>query len=360
MPTDLVPPACCGEPAGGLAHGTGPAIPLRVRRSHANTITYLAVFPAVTDAIVQTLRLSYRTMLQTRRDVTRGALFGSLSCFGIVRLSVASTHGGNDTLARFTRAQDAMGPINARARMATERTWTRLNQLSIDFAVPRLILVNVAAAEVIAFEDGREVLRSRVVVGTARTRTPQLLTFATTVRTNPPWHVPASLLAEVRASGTAGFQTVGGRLIQPPGPNNPLGPLRLGLLDSDGIFLHGTNRPLLFGREARALSHGCVRVDRIHDLCAWVLDVPTAKVQSACATGRTMELHPVQEVQVVLAYLTAWPDIEGRMVIHPDPYGLDAPGAREARFRRVIRDTPDDPLEVEAAARATLAATGRL
>lgn len=243
-----------------------------------------------------------------------------------------------------------------RGALALERTMERLGELGVDWNAPRLILVNIASAELIAFETGREILRSRVVVGTPRNRTPQLLTFATSVRCNPPWHVPPSLLREVRATGAAGFQAVGSRLIQPPGPNNPLGPLRLGLLDSDGIFLHGTNRPALLAREQRTLSHGCVRVEAIHALCAWVLDMPEAALRAEIAPGRTVELHPLQEVQVVLAYLTVWPDAMGRLAIHPDPYGWDA---RRTGFRRVPRSAPEDPLEVEEAARATMAAAGR-
>lgn len=249
------------------------------------------------------------------------------------------------------------GEAHPRATQALERTLDRLSEMDVDWAAPRLILVNIAGAEMVAFEAGRPVMRSRVIVGTPRNRTPQLMTFATSVRCNPPWHVPPSILAEVRAGGTAGFQAVGNRLIQPPGPNNPLGPLRLGLLNSDGIFLHGTNRPTLFAREARALSHGCVRVEAIRDLCAWVLEMPVEELNEQVATGRTIELHPLQEAQVVLAYMTAWPDAEGRIAIHPDPYGHDG---RRASFRRVPRSTPDDPLEVEAAARATLAAAGRI
>jgi murein L,D-transpeptidase YcbB/YkuD len=304
-------------------------------------------------------------MSHTRRILTQTLLLSPAvaAIGGMLRPKEAAAQAVSaavpDFRAHILRAQNAMPTTQARARQAAERTLARLDELEIDFAAPRLILVNIPAAEVIAFADGREVMRSRAVVGTGRTRTPQLLTFATSVRTNPPWHVPASIMAEIRASGAAGFQAVGGRLIQPPGPNNPLGPLRIGLLDSDGIFLHGTNRTGLFGREGRSLSHGCVRVERIRDLSAWMLDVPPAEVQAAAATGRTMELHPTQEVQVALAYLTAWPDSAGRMAIHPDPYGLDAPGARPARFRRVYRETQDDPLEVEAAARATMAAAGR-
>lgn len=245
---------------------------------------------------------------------------------------------------------------NPRASQALMRTRERLEGMQIDWTAPRLIVVNIAAAEVMAFENGREVLRSRVIVGTPRNRTPQLLTFVTSVRCNPPWHVPPSLLAEVRANGAVGFQAVGGRLIQPPGPNNPLGQLRLGLLDSDAIFLHGTNRPALFAREQRSLSHGCVRVEAIRDLCAWVLDMPAPALQSHIGTGRTIELHPTREVQVVLAYLTAWPDAAGRVVTHPDPYGNDT---RRIGFRRVLRPVVEDPIEVEAAARATLEAAGR-
>ncbi|MEI6161996.1 MAG: L,D-transpeptidase family protein [Roseococcus sp.] len=255
------------------------------------------------------------------------------------------------------RAREAEPGLTARASLALDRSLERLEEMDVDWAAPRLILVNIAAAEMIAYEGGQEHLRSRVVVGTPRNRTPQLLTFATSVRCNPPWHVPPSILAEIRAGGAAGFQAVGGRLIQPPGPNNPLGPLRLGLLDSDGIFLHGTNRPALFARETRTLSHGCVRVEAIRDLCAWVLDMHAAELQAQVATGRTIELHPLQEVQVVLAYLTAWPDQSGRIVTYPDPYGHDA---RRASFRRVPRNAVDDPLEVEAAARATMAAAGRI
>ncbi len=255
------------------------------------------------------------------------------------------------------RARDTAALASPRASLALDRTLERLEEMDVDWAAPRLILVNIAGAELIAFEAGREVLRSRVVVGTPRNRTPQLLTFATSVRCNPPWHVPPSIMGEIRASGTGGFQVVGNRLIQPPGPNNPLGPLRLGLLHSDGIFLHGTNRPALFAREARALSHGCVRVEAIRDLCAWMLDMPVEALNEQVATGRTIELHPLQEVQVVLAYMTAWPDAEGRVAIFPDPYGHDA---RRAAFRRVPRNAPDDPLEVEAAARATMAVQGRI
>ena len=205
---------------------------------------------------------------------------------------------------------------------AVEGTLARLERLAFDHTQGRFVLANIAAAEVIAFQDGVEVLRSRAVVGASRTRTPRLVSAVPSVRLNPPWYVPASIARTVDA--TAGsFRLMNGTLVQPPGPRNPLGPVRIGLEASDGVYLHGTSDPRLFARERRALSHGCVRVERAVELAAWVLDMPPDQLWALVATGRTRELVPAGEVRVALAYLTAWPGEDGRLVLYPDPYGLD-------------------------------------
>ncbi|WP_458094554.1 L,D-transpeptidase family protein [Roseomonas sp. WA12] len=298
-------------------------------------------------------------MLNTRRSLTGALLLGaaSASLGTALRPATALAQGvaapaGLDPVARLRLARQAL-PAGQRGRTNLDRTLDRAADLAIEFSAPRLILVNIAAAEVIAYEAGREVLRSRVVVGADKTRTPQMTTFVTSARCNPPWYVPASIEPEIRAKGLTGFQVVNGRLIQPPGPNNPLGPIRIGLLDSDGIFLHGTSSPAAFARPSRAVSHGCVRVERIRDLAAWVTERTPLAVQAALATGRTIELMPQQEVQVVLAYLTAWPDSNGRLAFHADPYGFDLPAARRVPIRRVPRPVPTPaPAEAEAEARA--------
>ena len=298
-------------------------------------------------------------MLKTRRSLTGALMLGAASASlgtalrpaGALAQGVAAP-AGLDPVARLRLARQTL-PASHRGRTSLDRTLSRVDDLAIDFSAPRLILVNIPAAELIAYEGGREVLRSRVIVGADKTRTPQMTTFVTSARCNPPWYVPASIEPEIRAKGLTGFQVVNGRLIQPPGPNNPLGPIRIGLLDSDGIFLHGTNSPAAFARPSRAVSHGCVRVERIRDVAAWVTERTPLAVQAALATGRTIELMPQQEVQVVLAYVTAWPDSNGRLALHADPYGLDLPAARRAPVRRVPRPVPQPaPAEAEAEARA--------
>jgi len=230
-------------------------------------------------------------------------------------------------------------PMDGRAKAALNGTLARLEGLALDHARGRFILANIAAAEVIAYEDGREMLRSRCIVGAKRTPTPTLMSVVPSVRLNPPWYVPASIEPSV---GGAGFRRVNGRLVQPPGPRNPLGPIRVGLLDSDGVFLHGTSQPRLFARAERFLSHGCIRVERVAELAAWVLGVPPDALRAVVARGRTLELVPPAEVRVALAYMTAWPGGDGRLVFHPDPYGLDRPGRHRAP-RIVPRPPQTDP-----------------
>ncbi|WP_421988983.1 L,D-transpeptidase family protein [Roseococcus sp.] len=304
-------------------------------------------------------------MTQTRRFLVRSALYGTASAALVSQAAGAQTRlaaaqmpapilrpplSAPDAREQLRIARSALPPSH-RNRPAVDRTLERLDDMGLDLGTGRSILVNIAAAELIAYDDGLEVLRSRVVVGANRTRTPQLATFVSTVRFHPPWYVPASIAAEIRAAGAVGFNQTGGRLIQPPGPTNPLGPLRIGLENSDGIFLHGTNRPGLFAGSRRSLSHGCVRVERVRDLAAWLLDTTSASVDSTLATGRTQDIHPLREVQVALAYLTIWPDRGGQLVAHGDTYGLDAPGVRRASFRRVYRAPPPSIEQMEAAAR---------
>ena len=73
-----------------------------------------------------------------------------------------------------------------RTKAAVEGTLARLQGLAVDHTQGRFILANIAAAEVIAYQDGREILRSKAIVGAGRTRTPRLASIVPSVRLNPP------------------------------------------------------------------------------------------------------------------------------------------------------------------------------
>lgn len=259
--------------------------------------------------------------------LTRRSLLAGLAALPAAP-ALAEPLGPPDPAALLLRSADSSGS-DCRASAAIQASVRRVRSLAVEPTRGRVIIVNIAGAELVALEDGREVLRSRVIVGTGRTRTPELASPVPSVRLNPPWYVPPSIEQELRAKGASleQFRRVGNRLVQPPGPRNPLGPIRIGLEDSQGVFLHGTSDPHLFERGARTLSHGCVRVQRIHDVAAWIMEMPVEQLRAQIATGRTMELTPPQEVQVALAYLTAWPRPDGRLALHPDPYGIERAAA---------------------------------
>ena len=66
-------------------------------------------------------------------------------------------------------------------------------------AVPargKFILVNIPAFELVALEDGRTALRSRVIVGRAAAPTPELLSSMYAVKFNPSWTPTPAMVRE--------------------------------------------------------------------------------------------------------------------------------------------------------------------
>lgn len=179
-------------------------------------------------------------------------------------------------------------------------------------AVPargKSIVVNIPAFELIAVDDGRPVLRSRVIVGTAATPTPELLSPLYAVRFNPSWTPTPAM---VRKEGARPM---------PPGPHNPLGQILFELDNDEQIYLHDTNDRSLFDRADRALSHGCVRVQRARALAAWALGKSEDDVARMIAAGATRSVPLPSPIPVLLAYHTRFPDRNGAMKTYPDVYG---------------------------------------
>ena len=131
----------------------------------------------------------------------------------------------------------------------------------------KFILVNVPSFELIAFQDGMPVLRSRVVVGKPAAPTPQLIASLTAIQFNPSWTPTPNMIRNE------------GLHYMPPGPQNPLGRMMFDMDDDEYIYLHDTPEKMLFKREQRALSHGCVRVEQARALAAWALGVSEEEIE---------------------------------------------------------------------------------
>lgn len=203
--------------------------------------------------------------------------------------------------------------VPAPAPLSQFQQW--LDGFGIAYAVPqagKAILVNIPAFELIAFEDGTPAWRSRVIIGTPWTQTPILAARATAVRFRPTWRPTPSMIA----SGEYVDR------LWPPGLNNPLGLAAVQLEPLDLlIYMHDTNRRDLFDQPQRALSHGCIRVQRWDDLAAWLLDEDLGTIHAWADGRRTFDVA-IAPVPVMLGYYPAFPDDDGRLLTFDDVYGL--------------------------------------
>jgi len=121
-----------------------------------------------------------------------------------------------------------------------------LNKDKTDFE----ILVNTAGCNMIVF-DGKEYSYHDVIVGKLRGRKHSKYDFRTPKRKmrvshvvfNPWWHPPHRWWAKKEKD-------------IPPGPNNPLGPMKI-ILKNSSYRIHGNNMKLFHSGH---ISHGCIRM----------------------------------------------------------------------------------------------------
>lgn len=219
-------------------------------------------------------------------------------------------------------------PIGASDEPQVTPFQDRLDALSLPLILPegRAILVNIPSYELIAFEDGTPVLRSRVIVGKPETRTPRIDTFTSAVIFWPSWRPTPEMIA----SGEVPDRTF------PPGPDNPMGVLAIRLEPGLDVYMHDTNQRYLFAQERRAFSHGCIRVERWAALVAWLLDRDEEWVR-AMATGPSTLRATTPFVPVLIRYFRTFPSADGTATIYPDVYSL-ANG--EADFRVPTKNQP--------------------
>jgi murein L,D-transpeptidase YcbB/YkuD len=94
------------------------------------------------------------------------------------------------------------------------------------------------------------------------------------------------------------------------------------------IYLHDTPESHLFERTVRALSHGCIRLERPLELARLVLDRRTDLSAGALdeLLARPGEKHvPLNEgIPVAIVYLTSWIGPDGDVQFLRDIYGRDA------------------------------------
>ena len=260
-------------------------------------------------------------------------------------------HGGKDTNER-SRKNDADTII---ANMERWRWLPRdLGKTHVTVNVPDFMLG--------VYNGGARIWQTRIVVGKpGNLATPLLSETMKYLTINPTWNVPPSIIrneylpaierdpdALERIGLRVSYNQDGSlRVYQPPGERNALGRIRFNFPNQFLVYQHDTPDKKLFARDARAFSHGCMRVQNPEQYAEVLLslsqpeeNVTIARIQSMYGDQeRTINLK--QPIPVHVTYQTAFVDESGKLNFRHDVYGLDAAVLKLMRGdQRMIADMP--------------------
>lgn len=218
------------------------------------------------------------------------------------------------------------------------------------------IRVNIAAAEVEAFDGRRLEQTMRGVLGRVDRQTPRLVSPVLDLKFSPDWTIPDTIMQRdyipLLVENPDALDPEVYQVLVRDGPARkiydwtkisaedvfirrassdagPLGGVRFSMYNSNDIFLHDTPHKDLFSLDQRFYSSGCVRLERAEDLAVWVLSkqlrrTPRKEIAERMRAGETSEILLDRRIEVSLQYMTIWEDGSGRLRMAPDVYELDA------------------------------------
>jgi murein L,D-transpeptidase YcbB/YkuD len=217
------------------------------------------------------------------------------------------------------------------------------------------ILVDAANARLWMYDGDKVVDTMKVVVGNPELgETPMMAGWIRWAIENPYWEVPnditqKEIAPDVLKSGVRylkahGYEVLDGwdsnsvvidpasvdwravhdgtiqvHVRQRPGGENFMGKVKFEFPNPQGIYLHDTPAKQLMKKDARQLSHGCIRMENAALMHQWLMGGPYP------ANATPEDKVPLDKpVPIYVTYLTALPAAGGEIVFHDDPYGKDA------------------------------------
>ncbi|MEP7258166.1 MAG: L,D-transpeptidase family protein [Flavitalea sp.] len=260
------------------------------------------------------------------------------------------------------------GKINeATVNSLNDTDWEKFKRIALsldkykimpDTLPPVYVWVNLPSFRLKVIDSDTIALESRVIVGAAKTRTPELSSEISNFITFPQWTVPYSivfkemlpqiqknikylekqnLMVVDRYDSVIDPEKINWsklsknkfpyQLKQRQGDDNSLGVLKFNFRNPYSVYLHDTNARWLFSKSSRALSHGCVRVQRWRDLAHFLVRNDTIRysVDTLANWIARQEKHVVsgfKKAPIFIRYYTC-EGVNGKVNFYDDIYAED-------------------------------------
>lgn len=221
----------------------------------------------------------------------------------------------------------------------------------------RYLLVNIPDYKLTVYEAAQRAFEMRVIVGSPGTPTPVFNDQLNHIVFSPTWTVPTSIIRNeiipnLRKDSTyyseknfviykqdvqidpalenwkdPNINPYQLRVVQNPGADNSLGSVKFMMPNNMSVYMHDTPSRRLFGKDYRALSHGCVRLHEPAKLAEYLLKEQqgwdTERIARAMNGSAPATIILKKRYPVYLTYQTAWVDDEGLLQFREDIYGHD-------------------------------------
>lgn len=261
-------------------------------------------------------------------------------------------------------------PASARLRQLRANL-VRVTSFASSIDGGKYVVVNLPAAQVEAVQNNQIVSRHSGIVGKIDRPTPILRSHIHEINFNKIWIVPPTVIKEDlvpkgRDMSGKGQDVLGkygidayadhaaygrGQRIDPrridwrsqapynyfyvqnPGDENPLGFVKINFHNPHSVYMHDTPSQSLFARNFRAESSGCIRVQNVQQLVAWLLEEngwSQAQVARMKESREKLNVQLKRRVPLFFAYVTSWATPDGMVHFRRDIYRRDGVGGMTA------------------------------
>jgi murein L,D-transpeptidase YcbB/YkuD len=223
----------------------------------------------------------------------------------------------------------------------------------------KYIIVNIASFDLTMIEGSDTLISMRAIVGKNYRETPVFDALISYIVFGPSWTVPPTIMKNdvipQLLKGPAYLKEKNMKLLrfngseiayneidwskisvdnfpymvrQEPGPNNALGKVKFMFPNSYNVYIHDTPSRSYFARDDRAMSSGCIRIEKPFELAELLLtdspNWPSENIYLAMQQNHGKTVNLKTPVDVLLLYLTAWSDGNDRVQFRNDIYFRDA------------------------------------